>query len=224
MGEYDKKPAKTAAGATAGPAADDRYDAGAVADNVQSRIIKYDVVGERTRITIARGKNHGIHAGMEGYIKSAGGMLADFQIDEAREALEAALQAFPGTVLLVSHDRALLDAVAGRLLAVESKTIASYPGGWADYVSAQEEGPVAPPPPPVKPKAEKPKRAPKPKESQIQLVEAAVAKAESRLAELEQKLAADWGDAELVAEHRAAREDLEELLSRWEALFESTTP
>src|SRR5213592_3623153 len=31
---------------------------------------------------------------------------------ESREALEAALDAFPGTVLLVSHDRALLDAVA----------------------------------------------------------------------------------------------------------------
>ena len=28
---------------------------------------------------------------------------------ESREALEAALDAFPGTVLLVSHDRALLD-------------------------------------------------------------------------------------------------------------------
>src|SRR5207253_1717053 len=31
---------------------------------------------------------------------------------ESREALEAALDAFPGTVLLVSHDRALLDAIA----------------------------------------------------------------------------------------------------------------
>ena len=31
---------------------------------------------------------------------------------ESREALEAALEAFPGTLLLVSHDRALLDAVA----------------------------------------------------------------------------------------------------------------
>ena len=39
---------------------------------------------------------------------------------ESRESLEAALEAFPGTVLLVSHDRALLDAVADRLLAVES--------------------------------------------------------------------------------------------------------
>src|SRR5262249_3234846 len=37
---------------------------------------------------------------------------------ESRESLEAALEAFPGSVLLVTHDRALLDAVSGRLLAV----------------------------------------------------------------------------------------------------------
>ena len=38
---------------------------------------------------------------------------------ESREALEAALEAFPGTVLLVSHDRAVLDAVPDRIVAVE---------------------------------------------------------------------------------------------------------
>ena len=44
---------------------------------------------------------------------------------ESREALEAALEAFPGTVLLVSHDRALLDAVAERTS--RSRTEASAP-------------------------------------------------------------------------------------------------
>src|SRR5205823_4902210 len=53
---------------------------------------------------------------------------------ESREALEAALEAFPGTVLLVSHDRALLDAVAERTLAIEEGQLHSYAGGWADYV------------------------------------------------------------------------------------------
>src|SRR5439155_4258 len=85
---------------------------------------------------------------------------------ESREALEAALEAFPGTVLLVSHDRALLDAVADRLLAVEGKTIASYTGGWADYARAQEAD-VAPPPPP-KPKRERPARPAKPKPSVLE--------------------------------------------------------
>ena len=56
---------------------------------------------------------------------------------ESREALEAALEAFPGTMLLVSHDRALLDAVAERTVAVEEHTLRSYEGGWADLVRAR---------------------------------------------------------------------------------------
>ena len=59
---------------------------------------------------------------------------------ESREALEQALEAFPGTVLIVSHDRALLDAVAERTLAIEDGRIVSYDGGWADYVRQSEEG------------------------------------------------------------------------------------
>ncbi len=51
---------------------------------------------------------------------------------ESREALEAALEAFPGTVLVVSHDRALLDAVPDRIVAVEDRALRSYDGGWAD--------------------------------------------------------------------------------------------
>jgi len=144
---------------------------------------------------------------------------------ESREALEAALEAFPGTILIVSHDRAVLDAVAHRLLAVEDRQIVSYPGGWADYVRAQEND--AAPAPAPKPRREKPKRPAKAKPSALELVEQEVARAETRVADLEQKLAADWSDADLLTAHREAREDLEALLSRWEALFEasgSTTP
>jgi ATP-binding cassette subfamily F protein 3 len=138
---------------------------------------------------------------------------------ESREALEAALEAFPGTVLLVSHDRALLDAVADRMLAVEHRAIASYPGGWADYQQAQEADAGPPPPPPPREKREKPKRPTKSKPSALELVEGEVERAEARVAELEQKLATDWGDVDLLASHKAAREDLEALLKRWEALF-----
>ena len=140
---------------------------------------------------------------------------------ESRESLEAALEAFPGTVLLVSHDRALLDAVAGRLLAVAAKAVASYPGGWADYVRAQEAA-EAPAPPPPKPKRERPARPPRPQPSALELVEAEVERAEARLAEVEQKLAADWSDVELVNAHKRARDELEALLRRWEALFEAS--
>jgi ATP-binding cassette subfamily F protein 3 len=58
---------------------------------------------------------------------------------ESREALEDALHAFTGAILLVSHDRALLDAVGTRTIAVEDGALQSYAGGWADYVRAREE-------------------------------------------------------------------------------------
>jgi ATP-binding cassette subfamily F protein 3 len=141
---------------------------------------------------------------------------------ESRESLEAALEAFPGTVLIVSHDRALLDAVAGRLLAVERRRVASYAGGWADYVRAQEVA-DAPAPPPPKPRRERPKRPPKPAPSALELVEAEVERAEARLADVEQKLADDWADVELVAAHKRARDDLQRLLERWEALFAASS-
>src|SRR5581483_754408 len=112
---------------------------------------------------------------------------------ESREALEAALEAFPGTVLLVSHDRALLDAVAERTLAVEDETIRSYDGGWADYVRAREarSEPVplaAPEPRPKKPRPERPVKEDR-RASELERVEAEIAHREEQVAELERKLA-----------------------------------
>ena len=143
---------------------------------------------------------------------------------ESREALEAALEAFPGTVLLVSHDRALLDAVAGRMLAVEDHRIASYPvaGRTTPVRRKPRLRPRRHPSRSVRSRSGPPRRS-----HALELVEQEVARAEARVTDLEQKLAADWGDADLLAAHREAREDLEALLSRWEALFEasgSTTP
>jgi len=72
---------------------------------------------------------------------------------ESREALEDALQGFPGSLLLVSHDRALLDAVGTRTVAVEDHTLHSYVGGWPEYSRVREERKAAgvksgPPPQP----------------------------------------------------------------------------
>ncbi len=58
---------------------------------------------------------------------------------ESREALEDALRAFPGALLLVTHDRALLDAVGTRTVAIEDHGLRSYVGGWAEYSRVREE-------------------------------------------------------------------------------------
>ncbi|HEY2217855.1 MAG TPA: ABC-F family ATP-binding cassette domain-containing protein [Gaiellaceae bacterium] len=139
---------------------------------------------------------------------------------ESREALEAALDAFPGAVLLVTHDRALLDAVSGRLLAIEGTDLVSYPGGWAEY--RERSAPEAEPPPP--PKAKTRRRTEKKQEqSPLELVEREIERGEGRVAELERQLAEDWTNVDLVTAHRAARDDLAALLARWEALFEAST-
>ena len=41
----------------------------------------------------------------------------------------------------------------------------------------------------------------------------------SRVADLERQLAENWSDAKLLADHTAARNELEKLLERWETLF-----
>ena len=65
---------------------------------------------------------------------------------ESREALEAALKTFPGSLLLVSHDRALLDAIGTRTVAVEDQTLHSYVGGWPEYLRVREARAKAPAP------------------------------------------------------------------------------
>jgi ATP-binding cassette, subfamily F, member 3 len=141
---------------------------------------------------------------------------------ESREALEAALEAFPGTVLLVSHDRALIDAVAGRTLAIEDRSLRSYEGGWAELIRRREERERAQVPPVAKAAKRKPAPAkPRPsRPSPLEVVEAEIQRQEEAVAELERKLAEDWGNVELLAAHRAARDELQALLARWETLFE----
>jgi ATP-binding cassette subfamily F protein 3 len=58
---------------------------------------------------------------------------------ESREALEDALTAFEGSLILVSHDRALLEAVGTRTIAIEDGELVSHHSGWASYQRAKDE-------------------------------------------------------------------------------------
>ena len=145
---------------------------------------------------------------------------------ESREALEAALEAFPGTLLLVSHDRALLDAVAERTLAIEDGRLQSYEGGWAEMLRRREERAARAPEPVVvrktpKPKPRKPPTSKGPTE--LERIEAQIANAEAELALLEERLAEDWSNVETLAAHKRSRDALASLLERWETLFEQAS-
>src|SRR4051812_947952 len=154
---------------------------------------------------------------------------------ESREALEDALQGFPGSLLLVSHDRALLDAVGSRTVAIEDYTLHSYVGGWPEYWRVREERkaagvkPPAPPAPatnghkapteqggsaatrdPTGP-APKPKGPSKNAQRRQADLERAVEQAEAQLATLEEELAdpgawaTKYESAKATARHTAAK-------------------
>jgi ATP-binding cassette subfamily F protein uup len=53
---------------------------------------------------------------------------------EQVERLEGWLQAFQGALLLITHDRHLLDAVVDRMLELEDGALRSYEGGYSDYL------------------------------------------------------------------------------------------
>src|SRR5207244_556038 len=113
---------------------------------------------------------------------------------ESREALEAALEAFPGTLLLVSHDRALVDAVAERTLALEDSTVRSYDGGWAEYIRQRDERRAAAEAPveaAAKPRRERVRREPPPRPaapSELEQIEQQIAVREEAVADLERRL------------------------------------
>jgi ATP-binding cassette subfamily F protein 3 len=160
---------------------------------------------------------------------------------ESREALEEALEGFPGSVLLVSHDRAMLDAVGSRTVAVEDGTLHSYEGGWADYLRMREErraleeaaaaagakADKATTKGNVKPAAANGNGAAKPARSknairEAQKLEREIEAAEAALQALEEELAdpAAWSDPDRAADsterHAAARRAVEELYARYE--------
>jgi len=64
---------------------------------------------------------------------------------ESLELLEAALQDYAGTILLVSHDRAFLDNVVTQTLAAEGGGAwKEYAGGWSDYLRQRPASALGP--------------------------------------------------------------------------------
>jgi ATP-binding cassette subfamily F protein 3 len=54
-----------------------------------------------------------------------------------KETLENALAAYPGAVVVVTHDRSLMASLATRIVEVEGGRVRLYPGGYDDYESAR---------------------------------------------------------------------------------------
>ncbi len=56
----------------------------------------------------------------------------------AKEQLEEFVRAYPGSVVVVSHDRYLLDSCADRIAELDAGRLEIYPGNYSAYASARE--------------------------------------------------------------------------------------
>jgi ATP-binding cassette subfamily F protein 3 len=142
---------------------------------------------------------------------------------ESREALEQALSEFKGSLLLISHDRALLDAVGSRTVAVEDQRLRSYVGGWAEYVRARQERSALVSSKAATPKKPRqPKRRPVAQNGQREKLERDIEAAEAVLAAVEDELGepAAWDGHEATARssarHEQAKRAVEALYEKWE--------
>jgi len=58
----------------------------------------------------------------------------------SREVLEAALAAFPGTIVFISHDRYFINRIATVVVEVAHGALARFPGSYDDYLEAKARG------------------------------------------------------------------------------------
>jgi ATP-binding cassette subfamily F protein 3 len=58
----------------------------------------------------------------------------------SRATIETALQAFEGTVVVVSHDRLFMEKVTTRIIEISGGALYDYPGNYGDYLRHLESG------------------------------------------------------------------------------------
>jgi ATPase subunit of ABC transporter with duplicated ATPase domains len=166
---------------------------------------------------------------------------------DSREALEESLEDFPGSIVLVSHDRAFIDRLATRVLDLRGGRALAFDGNYTETAPARAERRRRPEPPglpgetageperpprPV-PAARAPRRTETPGQKEA-------ARRRKRIAALEEKIAALEGEVETMetrlweealtlgpvasrdlAEKKGAKStELDELVEEWAALSE----
>ncbi len=142
----------------------------------------------------------------------------------AREVLEQALAAYPGTLLVVSHDRYFLNRIISRLLYLRDGTCVSYAGNYADYqahlaarTAAQQQAPS------VK-KTSRTLARPRPRHARRRkpgVIEQEISRLEAEIATVQTAIEAhdgtDWQRlTELSTQQGTLAAQLESLLEEWE--------
>ncbi len=150
----------------------------------------------------------------------------------SKEIVENFLQEFPGTVLMVSHDRYLLDAVCTRTLELENQQVTSYLGNYTYYkqkkaelirLAREKEEEQASrqqinkaKPAPQKPKINKAKL-----KKEIEALELAIAQAEEEMAAVSEQMAIgenfqdEQKSRQLIGRYKELETQIPSLYEQW---------
>ncbi|MBI5715660.1 MAG: ABC-F family ATP-binding cassette domain-containing protein [Chloroflexi bacterium] len=195
--------------------------------------------GERGRLALAK-------LAMEG----ANFLLLDEPTNHldipSQEILEAVLSDFEGTILLVSHDRYLIDALATQVWALEEGKLEVFRGNYHEYVEMKEredggarekreteergkklevgskkgdKDEKVKEKKTAKPSAEERKRA-----QRVQEIETMIESLEKRLAEIGDEIESSGGEAnkvrELSEEYATVESELQKHIAEWEQVLQ----
>ena len=158
------------------------------------------------------------------------------QLDIAsQEIIEQVMQEFIGTILFVSHDRYLIDALATQVWAIEEERLHVYEGNYQEYVTQRQAEAIV-----LREQADQERRAARLRRQSdvhqrdgagqkrsLEEVEKEIARLEAASHELEHALAQASVDQDLDrvrafdVEYQKLQADLERLIAEWTVLGEA---
>ncbi|MFK7803152.1 MAG: ribosomal protection-like ABC-F family protein [Anaerolineae bacterium] len=153
----------------------------------------------------------------------------------AQELLQAVLERFDGTILMVSHDRYLIDRLATQIWSVADGRMAVHTGNYREFLAQRDQSQAAKkaatvtqqPKKVEAPKAEKSglsKNEQRKLDEKIASIESAIEEAEAELETITSKLetVSATGDYEKIQavthDYEATQTTLEKLMIEWESL------
>ena len=144
---------------------------------------------------------------------------------DSKELLQEALKNYPGTILIISHDRYLLDQLVDKVFALEDTKLVEYNGDYSYYRKEYEEKIARQKKQEKEEKKqqqydEQKKEADEEEQIAREEVEEKIIKLETELEEVEEKLnTSDLEQQELVElteEYQSLQQELEEYYQMWE--------
>ncbi|MCK4352715.1 ABC-F family ATP-binding cassette domain-containing protein [candidate division WOR-3 bacterium] len=146
-----------------------------------------------------------------------------------RKVLENALKVYHGTLVLVTHDRCMIDNLATKLIEVADGTIKIHLGNYTDYVTrktaitevTEKQKKVKLKKPPVR---RPPQAETDGKEKEISRITKLIAKKEARVYELEQLLLdyVIYSDKQKMRlytlEYKTLKQEIDELYEEWDKI------